>query len=552
MNEFVQYTLSLKDLITNQLKSIDSSAKGVEATMGNLQTTIHTVGSAIGLAFGVHEIVHFGKELLNVTAEFEGYNNVIKYASLDAADAEANVKYLNDAVTRLHLPMKEATEQFSELQGGMYGTGIEGQKLRDVFEGISEGSAVMHLTADQFSRTVYALKEVGELGTLQTRQMRMLAMALPGSMKLAAESMHMNTAKFHQAMEEGDIKAGDFLQRFSKRLREHFGSGLANAGDSLIAKMNDTQTAFMKLQIEMGESLRPLYISIMQGLIDLVGNLKSLWEWGMKNKELLSDIARVLIVAAGGWIAYKGIMFGIYALTRLNVFWQGLQYASITLLGDGMLKASSFTKFMAGAQVMLNNAFRANPIGFILTALTALAALLVTLYNRVGWFRGAVWGMVFIFKEFGRIVSDIFKGIGMQIDGLLHFNVDEIRNGAKKAIDAIYDSGKRLATAAREGYQAGIADFNNSKQGAGIAAPVSPAISNPSASIPGLSETESKDKSTKVSGKKVYTINIKIDNLIKDFSIKTTNITESAQKVKELVTQALLSAVNDSQIIAGK
>jgi hypothetical protein len=57
------------------------------------------------------------------------------------------------------------------------------------------------------------------------------------------------------------------------------------------------------------------------------------------------------------------------------------------------------------------------------------------------------------------------------------------------------------------------------------------------------------DKLEKATGQKAVTINVSINDLIHDFTIQTTNITESAQKVKEMVTNALLDAINNSQMI---
>lgn len=59
----------------------------------------------------------------------------------------------------------------------------------------------------------------------------------------------------------------------------------------------------------------------------------------------------------------------------------------------------------------------------------------------------------------------------------------------------------------------------------------------------GISEVKS-------SAPKVFNINI--DSLIKELSISTTNLSESSSKVKEELTKALLSAVNDLQVQAGQ
>ncbi|MBC7382252.1 MAG: hypothetical protein H7296_04560 [Bacteroidia bacterium] len=63
---------------------------------------------------------------------------------------------------------------------------------------------------------------------------------------------------------------------------------------------------------------------------------------------------------------------------------------------------------------------------------------------------------------------------------------------------------------------------------------------------------KAKEKSKEVSGNKVVTINVSIGNLINDFQIKTTNIQESASAIHDKVVQALTSAINDSQLIAGQ
>lgn len=55
-----------------------------------------------------------------------------------------------------------------------------------------------------------------------------------------------------------------------------------------------------------------------------------------------------------------------------------------------------------------------------------------------------------------------------------------------------------------------------------------------------------------VSGTKSVSITVNINNLVNGFTIKTTNIQEGAEAVKQHVINALTSAVNDSQIIAGK
>ena len=57
---------------------------------------------------------------------------------------------------------------------------------------------------------------------------------------------------------------------------------------------------------------------------------------------------------------------------------------------------------------------------------------------------------------------------------------------------------------------------------------------------------------TQATGSKAVTINVTIGDLIKQFTIHTTNMKEGAMKAKEQVAAALMGAVNDFQILAEK
>jgi len=57
---------------------------------------------------------------------------------------------------------------------------------------------------------------------------------------------------------------------------------------------------------------------------------------------------------------------------------------------------------------------------------------------------------------------------------------------------------------------------------------------------------------TQATGSKAVTINVTIGDLIKQFTIHTTNMKEGAMKAKEQVAAALMGAVNDFQIVAEK
>ena len=68
---------------------------------------------------------------------------------------------------------------------------------------------------------------------------------------------------------------------------------------------------------------------------------------------------------------------------------------------------------------------------------------------------------------------------------------------------------------------------------------------------PEMPKAKGGGEASKVTGSKSTTINIQIGKLIEQFKVSTTTVGEGAGQIKEKVAQALLGAINDSQIVAG-
>lgn len=78
----------------------------------------------------------------------------------------------------------------------------------------------------------------------------------------------------------------------------------------------------------------------------------------------------------------------------------------------------------------------------------------------------------------------------------------------------------------------------------------SASASSSGASIPSVtaSQTGRADKSYQGAGGEVKTINVRIDTLIKEFTISTSNLSESAASVRDKITEAIVGAVRDTEV----
>lgn len=384
------FTLKVEDLTSSQMKKIEQSIKslggtvksataGIQEDFNGLAESANKLQRTLIEAFSVYEIYNFGKELLHLTAEFQGFENVIKYSSEGIVDNARNVGYLTNAIDRLHLPMEEAFKDFSEMQAGFFGTGIEGEKLRKVFEGVGEAASVMHLTPEAFSRTTFAMKEIGELGTVQMRQMRMLAFALPGSMNIAASAMGMTMEKFHEQMKKGAISSADFLPKFAAALTAHFSPGLGNAGQSLISQINDEKNSIIKTMLDMGNSLMPLWKDILTTVSEAMKEIQGLWNGLTGNTNFVVFLKAIFdwgVKLLPIWLTYKGVMLGI---TFIMPIYTELQEA-MTL---ATMANASATELASVAFEGLSSAIASTGIGALVVGIGLLVENLISMNKEL-------------------------------------------------------------------------------------------------------------------------------------------------------------------------
>ncbi|CEN86372.1 phage tail tape measure protein [Paraclostridium sordellii] len=134
-------------------------------------------------------------------------------------------------------------------------------------------------------------------------------------------------------------------------------------------------------------------------------------------------------------------------LTKNGLMWAGNKAKMLAFKG-AQLAVTTATKAMTLAQKGLNLVMSMNPIGIVITALVALGAVFVTLYNKCEWFRNgvnAVWnGVKNIFIGFANFFKGAFHQDFTRTFGLLgvplnHFFsvVGTVWNGIKGVFNGV-------------------------------------------------------------------------------------------------------------------
>lgn len=247
-----------------------------------------------------------------------------------------------------------------------------------------------------------------------------------------------------------------------------------------------------------------------------------------------------------------GIMQGIKAL---GAYVLSLVTGGATSASFASIASASFTSFKMAAVTACRSvgvAIKSIPIiGWIAAAIAALVALVAYFWNTSATFRAVLKGLWAGFKQFFVGLSDLAKGtftaIGDLIRAAFSLDADGIMTAVKKLKGTYSDYGAKIGNAFTNAYNA---EMEASKKDKKEAPESTDDIGETIPGVPNMSEVDVTSGSLSSvgggkSGDKIKSVTVNVDKLVERFEIHTTNMQGDITKVKEMVSEALLSALND-------
>lgn len=548
----VRYTLSLNDLLTGKLSQASGEATRLDATMGNLQGTINKVGAAFGIALGVQGIKNIGAAVIDAGTTVENAQTGLTTLLKDADKAKQVISNTMEDATRTPFEFKGLLAANKALISANASAGEARRTVLDLANAIASTGG----GDSELQRMVVNLQQIKNTGKATALDIKQFAYAGINVYQLLANA----TGKPISAVK--DMEVSYDLLRFALRKAHDEGglyaNGLENMAANTSVQISNLGDSMFQLSVKVFNDLKPALTSLLETGQEAIKWLANAWEWTKQNRDMLLGLAKGILFGVAAFKAYKIAL-------QASVLWTKIQYASITLLGDGFLTATAATKFFAGGLQMIKTAILSNPLGLALTAITALT----TAYFAFG---GAAKDAK---RENDKLNLSLYETVKIATDKTEQVIFD-IESRYKFGIKNFDKAGKAVKYTVQE--QAGLIKKDIDKEVEMILSNVDPKkgldwadmmqikklkdyrdILKRGPKKPGepdkidLSNTNINKKETnKITGNRSVTINIHIEELIHDFTVKTTTITESASKIAEKVTQTLLSAVNDSQIVAGQ
>ena len=270
-------------------------------------------------------------------------------------------------------------------------------------------------------------------------------------------------------------------------------------------------------------------------------------------------IALLRFSTAGIWSGIKAL--GAFLLSLITTGGASATFAGIASVSFGAFKLSAVSACRAVSIAIMNIPI----IGWIAAAIAALIAVGVYFWNTSVKFRAVLKGLCAAFKAVfsgvGNLAKQTFGAIGDLIKAAFKLDAGGITAALNKLKGAYGDYGKEVGKAFNDAYTAEMkageksnAKKSTKKQGksaatAGVTIPEVPTPTVPDVTSGTAGATASKKTGgSSDSGGKIKNVSIHVDKLVERLEIHTANLQESAERVKDVVAQALLSALNDTNL----
>ena len=517
MAENVEYVLSLKDLFSGKINEANKSAQVLEMTMkGIAGLAVAGFGLVGGMAFlkssaeAFNEADKAGAQL-NATLASTGNiaNRTREQLDKQAESLMKHSTFDDDAITGAQSILLTFTNIRNEIVDKSMPAIVD---YATKMGGDLKGSAL----------------QVGK--ALQDPTHGMLALRKAG---VSFSQDQQDVIKNLQATG----RLAEAQQIILNELNKEFGGSAQADANTYSGQMTILKHEFMNVKEEIGGVVMKLVVGLKPALEKGIELFSNTVHWVKENKDLFEALGFGIGVATTALIAYNGYQVALSIRSAINT---GLIFAEMVAT-DG-LAVALYAAGITGAVAW----------GLMTGGLTIVAAGLYYAWQKSETFRGGVLGVWGVMKGSFQFITQTGTGIGLIMDGIFSLDADKIKGGAMlvkdayKNLDISGSFAKGFVNGAISGVgQGGLdTDFGNNGN------KTNTILEDPTKPTKTTKTVGAGKSASSVTGQKVYTINIKIDNLVKDFKVSTTNITEGAGKVKELVAQALLSAVNDSQIIA--
>ena len=528
----------------------------------------------------VNDIVNVGSnaelQLMNLKTLFGGnaeaakdmYDKISEYGKVTPYD-KAGLIDAQRTMMSFGISGEYAFETLKQIGDIAMGDSAKMQSLALAFAQMSSSGK---LTGQDLMQMINAgFNPLNEISKLTGRSVA----ELKEEMSKGAISADMVSAAFKSATSEGGL-----FYRAIEEASETAAGKMASIKDTIeeykVAFFNATDGALMWISA-LGEVAKPILqiFPLLQMMMQTMAKIKALeWAsmWSNIKGFLYSSRIQMLLMnqeLVTGQFASNGFLINITRATMAVVrfatvgLMQGLKalgafvlslvtggatsatFAGIASASFATFKTAAVTACRAVGVAIMNIPI----IGWIAAAIAAIVAIGAYFWNTSTKFRAVLKGLWASFKAvftgMWDMAKQIFGGIGDLIKAAFSLDGDGIKAALDRMNNGFADFGSHVGKAFSDAYNAEIAASQKEEaaQEDGVPQVAVPSVVTPNPTAGTLGTVGGGSSSG--SGGKIKSVTVNIERLVERFEIHTTNLQGDVSRVKDLVSEALLSALND-------
>lgn len=525
----------------------------------------------------------YGVDLSDPIKASEEMARMMNVMAAAGQEGSAELPQIKEALEQAGMAAKGAGVSFEEANAAIQVLDKAGKKgseggiaLRNVIATLSQGRFIPKDVQKELKKAGINVTDLADRGKSLKERLELLRPVMTDA-ALFAKIFGKENTNAAMALVGGTEEVGRYTEAIQ---------GTQSANDQAAVVME----GFAERQARIRQQIEDFKISVFNATGDV-------YLWAGALSDTLIPLSQLMPLLSGAYPIIKGVsiwifqgakglfLFGKGALTALinvgklavTLLTKGLSALAYYIgslvtggsaqLGFAAMSQIAFSSFKAAAVTAcrtVSAAIMSIPlIGWIAAAIAAIVAIGVYFWNTSAKFRATLKGLWASFKAVFSNIWDLAKEVFGSISDLIKaaFSLDGagISAAISKMTGAFSKFGKETGNAFQEAYDQEIKDsLAKAKQqkddegGSGDLSDTAGNVDLPVITTPGGGGGGSTDSSSRHSGGggsgKATNVTIHIGKLVDNLTIKSTNLSTDPSEVKGIITELLISAVNDANL----
>lgn len=525
----------------------------------------------------------YGVDLSDPIKASEEMARMMNVMAAAGQEGSAELPQIKEALEQAGMAAKGAGVSFEEANAAIQVLDKAGKKgseggiaLRNVIATLSQGRFIPKDVQKELKKAGINVTDLADRGKSLKERLELLRPVMNDA-ALFAKLFGKENTNAAMALVGGTEEVGRYTEAVQ---------GTESAHDQAAVVME----GFAERQARIRQQIEDFKITIFNATGDV-----SLWAGALS--DALIPLAQLMPLLSGAYPIIKGVSIWIFQGAKgLFLFGKGALIAlinvgklAVTLLTKGLsalayyigslvtggsaqlgfaaMSQIAFSSFKAAAVTAcrtVSAAIMSIPlIGWIAAAIAAIVAIGIYFWNTSAKFRATLKGLwasfKAVFSNIWDLAKEVFGSISDLIKAAFSLDGDGISAAISKMTGAFSKFGKETGNAFQEAYDQEIKDSlakaKQQKDDEGASGDLSDTAGNvdlPVITTPGGGGGGSTDSSSRHSGGggsgKATNVTIHIGKLVDNLTIKTSNLSTDPSEVKGIITELLISAVNDANL----